>query len=306
MILLLLATILLAIPGLLITGVWRARDATRSEWLLGAAVAFAYLLYVFLAGRWDWFGYGLRFLLPGVLAVALVRGWRRVRERPWVRRLRLRDVPGLLAMSALLGLFAYADLRALRGYRHDGEALRLAFPLRAGVYYVGGGGADRLINNHQAVASQAFALDIVRLNGAGMRARGIQPRALERYAIFGDTVFAPCSGPVVHVTDGLPDLPAGERDTVRLAGNHVVIRCAGAKLLLAHLMRGSVMVRAEQRVRTGQPLGRVGNSGNTSEPHLHIHAERGGSPAGILDGIGVPTHFDGRFLVRNSLVWGRS
>jgi murein DD-endopeptidase MepM/ murein hydrolase activator NlpD len=47
-------------------------------------------------------------------------------------------------------------------------------------------------------------------------------------------------------------------------------------------------------VKEGQRIGRVGNSGNTSEPHLHIHAER--------DGAGVPLRFDGRFPVRNDLV----
>lgn len=305
MILLLLVAMLLAIPGLLIAGVWRARHPARIEWALGAAVAAAYLLYVVLAGRWDWFGYGLRMLLPALLVVALVRGGRRVRHRPWTRRLRARDLPGLLVMVGLLGLFVYADVRALGGRSHPGQAVPLAFPLRQGVYYVGGGGADRVINNHQAYPPQAYALDVVRLNGFGMRARGFQPRALERYTIFGDTVFAPCTGRVARAQDGLPDLPIGRRDPEHLAGNHLVLRCGDAKVLLAHLLRGSVRVRTGTPVQQGQPLGRVGNSGNTSEPHLHIHTERGGSPAGILDGTGTPMRFDGRFLVRNSLVWRR-
>ena len=54
-------------------------------------------------------------------------------------------------------------------------------------------------------------------------------------------------------------------------------------------------------VTTGDPLGEVGNSGNTSEPHLHIHAERGGEPGVILDGNSVPITIEGRFLVRNSV-----
>ncbi|MGI9182408.1 MAG: hypothetical protein ACR2H9_18165 [Longimicrobiaceae bacterium] len=53
-------------------------------------------------------------------------------------------------------------------------------------------------------------------------------------------------------------------------------------------------------------LGRVGNSGNTTQPHLHIHGERGGTATSILDGEGVPIRFDGHFLVRNSLVRRRS
>ena len=56
----------------------------------------------------------------------------------------------------------------------------------------------------------------------------------------------------------------------------------------------SVVVAQGDKVTTGQILGKVGNSGNTSEPHLHIHAEK--------DGKGVPITFNDRFLVRNSLV----
>lgn len=61
------------------------------------------------------------------------------------------------------------------------------------------------------------------------------------------------------------------------------------------MMRESVAVDSGHAVAGGAPIGRVGNSGNTTEPHLHIHATRGGH--------GVPVTFDGRFLVRNSLIW---
>ncbi len=59
------------------------------------------------------------------------------------------------------------------------------------------------------------------------------------------------------------------------------------------------------RVREGDVLGRVGNSGDTSQPHLHLHAERGGEPGEILNGEGVPMEIAGRFLVRNSLFTSR-
>jgi murein DD-endopeptidase MepM/ murein hydrolase activator NlpD len=58
-------------------------------------------------------------------------------------------------------------------------------------------------------------------------------------------------------------------------------------------------------VEEGDVLGQVGNSGTTSQPHLHLHAERGGTPNEILNGEGVPIELDGRFLVRNSLFRGQ-
>jgi murein DD-endopeptidase MepM/ murein hydrolase activator NlpD len=71
---------------------------------------------------------------------------------------------------------------------------------------------------------------------------------------------------------------------------------------MAHLMQGSVLVKTGDRVIVGQTLARVGNSGNTREPYLHIHAKCGGKPESMLDGEGVPIWFDGRWLIRNSLI----
>jgi murein DD-endopeptidase MepM/ murein hydrolase activator NlpD len=85
------------------------------------------------------------------------------------------------------------------------------------------------------------------------------------------------------VRDNRPQVEVANREAPE--GNHVVLRLAtGERLLLAHLRRGSVRVRPGQRVRAGAPLGRVGNSGNSSEPHMHLHAQTRG-------GTGVPVAF---------------
>ena len=145
------------------------------------------------------------------------------------------------------------------------------------------------------------------LNAAGLRARGLMPTDLDRYAVFGRDVHSPCTGTVVETRDGLADLVPPATDRENPAGNHVVLRCTGTTptvdVLLAHLQRGSVAVEPGAPVSAGRLLGRVGNTGNTSEPHLHVHAVLTGS-GGVLDGEGVPISFDGRFLVRNSLMVG--
>ncbi|MND00911.1 Peptidase family M23 [compost metagenome] len=74
--------------------------------------------------------------------------------------------------------------------------------------------------------------------------------------------------------------------------------------MLAHLREGSVSVSEGQLVSTQTRLGEVGNSGNTSEPHLHIHAKRG-ARGDILDGEAVPFTIDGRYLVRGDVLESR-
>jgi murein DD-endopeptidase MepM/ murein hydrolase activator NlpD len=62
------------------------------------------------------------------------------------------------------------------------------------------------------------------------------------------------------------------------------------------------LVKVGDRVSTGQPIGKVGNSGATSEPHLHIHAQKQVTKSSESEWVGVPIRFGSRWLVRNSLV----
>jgi hypothetical protein len=288
------------LPAVLLAGLWRERSGHRLQWLLHVLAVGAALLFVVVTARWDVTSYYLRIAWPLLLVLAAYRTW--PRGAPGAQ-------PGdgsRMAVSAILATtFLALSAVALRGYVAPGPALQLAAPLRDGIYYVGGGGNARLINNHQVHEPQRFALDIVRLNAFGNRAYGWAPASPERYAIFGDTVYSPCAGTVLRAVDGLPDLRPPDRDRTHLAGNHVVLACAGASVVLAHLQQGSVRVSAGAVVQVGDKLARVGNSGNTSQPHLHLHAERGGVAGEILTGRGVPIELDGRFLVRNSLFGGR-
>lgn len=75
-----------------------------------------------------------------------------------------------------------------------------------------------------------------------------------------------------------------------IPGNFVLIEHAGGESsLYAHLQRGSVRVKVGDRVEAGQPIGRLGSSGNSTEPHLHFHVCD--QPA-VMHCAGVPVVFD--------------
>lgn len=213
--------------------------------------------------------------------------------------------------SAAILLASYVLIRQWLNRGSMGqEAIEITPPLAAGVYFVGQGGGSSDVNHHFRNESQRFALDILRLNRLTMRAWGFFPRQLGRYAIYGAQVLCPVDGIVTAAVDGLAEIgPLAQRDFAHIEGNHIVIQCAGRTdtfVGLAHLLPGSVQVRVGDTVCMGQPLARVGNSGNTTEPHLHIHAKRGGEPDCMLDGCGVPLRIRGRFLMRNDLFRGLS
>jgi murein DD-endopeptidase MepM/ murein hydrolase activator NlpD len=81
-----------------------------------------------------------------------------------------------------------------------------------------------------------------------------------------------------------------------LAGNHVMIETRdGPVVAVGHLQRASVQVQLGQSVRVGEPLGRCGNSGNSTEPHVHVQAI---DRLDALSATAVPITFGGR-LPRN-------
>ena len=193
--------------------------------------------------------------------------------------------------------------------------VNLSFPLGPGSYLVVNGGSDINTNAHLMTLDagvprfrewrgQSYGVDIVKLDAFGFRARGVLPADPKSYAIYGVRVLAPCAGQVLLAVDGLPDMQVPEVDRDHLAGNHVMLRCADANtnsdadVLLGHLRPGSVQVHAGASVAVGDWLGSVGNSGNTSEPHLHVHAQRPGPVGAPLGGDPLPVLFGGRFPVR--------
>ncbi|KUL93293.1 hypothetical protein DK26_24675 [Bosea sp. WAO] len=169
------------------------------------------------------------------------------------------------------------------------------FPLKDGSFIVAHGGGIGILNHHSHHPAQRHALDITAVDAIGFRAFGLLPGDPARYAIFGKVVVSPCTGVVSAVVDGLPDLPPPTADRGNPAGNHVVLACDGLLVELAHLRMDSVVVQAGQQVSAGALIGQVGNSGNSTEPHLHVHA------VDARSGAAVQMSFDGAVPVRNAL-----
>lgn len=297
----------LVIPVGLLLWLARRSDRSRSAWWLEAVFVASYILAIALAGLWLTLPWYLPLIYGGLFLAALVRGrprgaWWPANGRAWLA-LTLRAVAAVLSV----GVVVYA----LAGYRPPAEPVDLAFPLRSGTYLVVNGGANTLINAHPETLTlerarpyrgQSYGVDIVALDEWGWRADGLAPTDPAAYAIFGHTIHAPCAGSVVAAVDGQADLPPPQVDRDHMAGNHVILDCAGRWIVLGHMQQGSVQVVLGDEVATGEPLGRVGNTGNTGEPHLHIHAQRPGSTDMPLGGEPLPITLGGRYLTRNARV----
>ncbi|HEV8543491.1 MAG TPA: peptidoglycan DD-metalloendopeptidase family protein, partial [Verrucomicrobiae bacterium] len=164
---------------------------------------------------------------------------------------------------------------------------QLLLPFK-GRWLVFWGGDTVELNQHHEVPNQRFAFDLVGVGDDGKTQRGDGTRN-EDYSAFGREVLAPAEGTVVTVIEGVPDNTPGSLNPYSAVGNCVMIQHREDEVsVLAHFKRGSIVIKVGDKVKRGQLLGECGNSGNSSEPHLHYHLQN--SPV-LQDGLGIKCVF---------------
>lgn len=168
----------------------------------------------------------------------------------------------------------------------------IAYPF-TGLWRVQNSPADRVPSHGSAAFASAHAIDFVPVSPDGqsapIRLRSLlRPEPPDRFIGFGRPIHAPLDGIVVaaddtaidhHAHRGFPSIGyaltqrgRASRGWRTLVGNHVFIESRGVVVVLCHLQQSSVRVRPGERLRTGEHIARCGNSGNSTEPHLHIQA----------------------------------
>jgi hypothetical protein len=189
------------------------------------------------------------------------------------------------------------------------RALVVAPPLRGPGWVIGNGCCAEATSHRSGVLAingglhngERFAIDFFQLTPQGTVSVGPHEE-LSSYPYFGAEVLSATAGRVVGVVDRLPEAPISfELPPITAAdagGNHVVVAIGhGRYAFYAHLQPGSVRVKVGDRVSVGEPLGLLGNSGNSNVPHLHFQLMSGPTP---LASNGIPFRFD-RFRAEGTL-----
>jgi hypothetical protein len=305
-------TIVLALqvllPLALIAWLWLSPPRNRLVLVLHTAALGLLIAALILTGLWTVLPWWLPWLYAAMAVIALLRGWRDVRQATMPN-----GIAGWLRAALLMGITLFCGSYVLEGIAGRklpaGPTVELAWPLPAGDYMIANGGANLSVSSHAETLDlavprrriwhgQSYGVDIVALNAAGRSVGGWLPSDADAYAVQGRPVLAPCPGKVLAARDGLSDNRVPEMPALPDPGNYVLLRCGEYDVLLAHFRRGSLAASAGQTVKVGQKMGEAGNSGSSSEPHLHIHAQTHGSAAHPLSGKPVPILFNGRWPIR--------
>lgn len=170
------------------------------------------------------------------------------------------------------GLLVQPFKETSKGPKLERNKTKMILPFRE-EWTVFWGGDTKALNYHVESEAQKNAFDMVITdeNGKSYKTDG---ETNEDYYAFGKELIAPCDAEVVLAVDGIKDNKPGTLNPIYVLGNTVILKTANEEyLFFAHFKQNSIVVKQGQKVKQGQLLGLCGNSGNSSEAHLHFHIQ---------------------------------
>lgn len=191
-----------------------------------------------------------------------------------------------------LSVYLVYYIPVMTTYPSTEESYIIELPVR-GTWQAGHAGESQIVNYHSAIDAQKYAMDIVKVNTDRQFFKNAGTEIKDFFSL-GEPVYSPVDGTIVQAVDSLSnaEISFESSNTENPAGNHLVIEFESSRyLFLAHLDSASVQVQAGDTVHAGMLIANVGNSGNTSWPHLHLHIQDK-PDLGNESAVGYPYRFD--------------
>lgn len=295
------------LPGFLI--VWMLLIPSSKGWLLLEMIILTGLFLIGLAraGFWEFTTCIMKYVWYGIYIFGVG-----LKLSQTHFRMDFSGYPSIseIAIGLVLLIILVENIKMFFACLHQKEEIELVFPLKNGNYMISDGGNGRisyLMNYHYKAgvhgsnstnASMCYAVDIVKLGSKQRCAKFIFRSQNEDYEIFEEPLYAPISGTVVSIENEIQDNKAFPRKLSYNIGNHVTIRKDDYYVVLGHFRKGSIVVKIGDNVKEGQLLGKVGNSGFTPRPHLHMQVSRS-SDGNYWGAQGVPIVFKGKVPYKN-------
>ena len=240
-------------------------------------ICFAYVIYKYI----PWTTYGsayFKYLYLGYfisISIFSLKFAKRIEKSELSVWLKL----GKYALKTILIIFIsavlFVDISARKNNSLD--TVYLDFPFKNGTYYITSGGNNPFLNYHLELDETYYhrAFDINKLGKYGMSGTKLPARETKNTDsyIYADSVFSPCSGVVTTVYRNESDHEPGELIKFKnLKPNLVSIKNGDYYIVLAHFKQNTIVVDSMEMIDKGDFIGLIGNSGESSSPHLHIHA----------------------------------
>lgn len=301
----------IVLPLDLIDRVFTRRYDTIVEYVLLVIYVVSFFYFIYSFSYWEYTNYYLRyvyclFIIAGISLIIY-----RIVSTDNIVFGELSDLEGRLGTVIWAVTFILIDISIILSKIKKKNCFTLAFPFKNGRYLVVDGGDGKLsyftnyhyygwkssnINNYYTMQ---YAVDFIKLNKYGF-ANKLLSKFNEDYCIFGEKVYSPVEGEVVKVEVSNDDnIPYGKLPDNW--GNRVIIKSDNYFISLYHFKKDTLVVNVGQKLKAGDYLGEVGNSGKSPRPHLHIHVvycEDGE----YQFGKGIPITFNNIYPAKNCVI----
>lgn len=172
--------------------------------------------------------------------------------------------------SSKINGFSFTSYQPDNLSKPERNKTKLWLPFK-GLWNVAWGGDTKELNYHIENQAQKNAFDFLILGKTG-RSYKTDGKSNEDYYAFKKEIVAPCDGQIILLVDGIKDNTPGEMNSFHVGGNTVMLKTANNEhLVFCHFKNHSIEVKEGQKIKQGPVLGLCGNSGHSSEPHLHFH-----------------------------------
>jgi len=298
----LLGSHIFPVIGFIILSVLLEKDS-----LLLLLISLNILIITFYAGYWEFFGKKFKWVFTISLSAVIVFIfiWRIKGYAPDLNNFQF------IVLSILQAYLIFQLIKILITIYERGKyACEIEFPLENGKYLITDGGnskVSRLMNYHYYSSthkknrtnnSMLYATDIVKLSGGNKK---FLPLNNEDYPVFNENVYSPMDGIIFKIVNDIPDNRPFSGNYPYNSGNTIVIKNGDYYFLLGHLKYDSIEIHEGDEVQKGQYLAKIGNSGWTERPHLHMQLINSENE-NYWHGIGVPLKYKNKNLYKNRII----
>lgn len=270
------------------------------------------IFLLFKTAYWEFTNYYMRYILGFIYLIIAFRNLSFLNDgiQEVSRTIILIDVLFLILTVVLM----YLNVSVIRASKKAKDCIKLSFPFKNGRYIITDGGDGKissLLNYHnkaqihkngKANTSMGYATDIAKINKFGFTAKSILTKNNEDYEIFHENVYCPCDATVIEVINEIEDnIPFSAKYPYNV-GNRIILKVDNYYIVMGHLAKDSITVRVGDKIKSGQTLAKIGNSGLTPRPHLHMQVSRC-DDGYYWQGASVPIFFnDSYYPIKNKIV----